>query len=91
MRKDFDRFGGRLTACEDSTLVFAICERIHTSPAKSRHFLVQKSPTERYVSSLWPTDQTQTRFEFETGGIRHTLTLSGTTARIEPKGDKCYV
>ena len=87
MKTTLTRIGGRLTSCEDSALVFTIGERKQTSPAKSRFFLVQKSPTERYVSSLWPTDQTQTSFEFETGGIRHVLALSGTIARIEPKGD----
>jgi hypothetical protein len=82
----FSRIGGRLTSCEDSDLVFTIGERKQTSPAKSRYFLVQKAPTEKYVSSLWPTDQTGDVFEFETGGHRYVLTLSGTTARINPKG-----
>jgi hypothetical protein len=81
-----EKRGSTLTSREPNPQKFTICERKHTTPTKSRLFLVQKLPVEKYVSSLWATDKTGSRFEFETNGIRYVLILSETQAEIQPLG-----
>jgi hypothetical protein len=83
-----ERVGNTLINRDRPTQKFKICERRNPTPSKGKSFLIQKTPEERYVSSLWPTDASSTVFEFESGGRRFVLTLCVTTARIEPKGGK---
>jgi hypothetical protein len=80
-----DRVGGILTSRDEPFQKFQICERRNPTPSKGKSFLIQKTPEERYVSSLWPTDASGSIFEFESGGRRFVLTLSETTALIQAK------
>jgi hypothetical protein len=86
-----DRVGGTLTNCERPTQKFKICERRKVTPSKASLFLLQKSPSERYISSLWPTDASGNVFEFETEGKRFVLTLETSKAEIRPKGGNGHV
>jgi hypothetical protein len=80
-----ERVGNTLINRARPTQKFKICQRRKTTPSKANSFLIEKTPEERYVSSLWPTDASGNVFEFESGGQRFVLTLCDTTALIQAK------
>lgn len=70
------RTGAKLHARGTSYLV---AERKHTTPKKTKYFLLQKEPKERYISSLYGEYPS---YQFEYRGKRYQLTLTDTSATI---------
>ena len=60
---------------------YLIAERKNTTPTKTRYFLLQKQPRERYISSLYGEYPT---FQLEYQGTRYQLKLSDTTGTLKP-------
>lgn len=60
---------------------YLITERKHTTPSKPRYYLLQKQPTDKYISSLYGE---YPDYEMEYQGKRYKLKLTETEATISP-------
>lgn len=60
---------------------FLICERSSPTPKKPKHFLLQKVPNRKYISSLYETNN-EGQYTFDFGGHKYTLTTKKQNAEI---------
>jgi hypothetical protein len=60
---------------------FLICERSSPTPKKPKHFLIQKVPNRKYISSLYETNN-DGQFTFDFGGHKYTLTTNNQKVEI---------
>lgn len=60
---------------------FLICERSSPTPKKPKHFLIQKVPNRKYISSLYETNN-DGQFTFDFAGHKYTLTIKRQKAEI---------
>jgi hypothetical protein len=81
MKVNFTLNGSNLISEEDPSYTYRICTRKNVTVTKAPQFLVQKTPTERYISSLWSVKPNVYELEFQ--GQRYTLSLLVNKAKIE--------
>jgi|15BtaG_2_1085339.scaffolds.fasta_scaffold08830_4 hypothetical protein len=60
---------------------FLICERSSPTPKKPKHFLIQKVPNRKYISSLYETNN-DGQFTFDFAGHKYTLTTNNQKVEI---------
>lgn len=85
----FRKDGYVLTLTNNTTVTYRICTRKESKGNKSTTFLIQKTPKERYVSSLYQLKPNV--YKFESGGKHYNLIIGDDKAIITGWGQNADV